>query len=434
MSEPGVVAGAVHIPRFGVHGRRGRRFQCGSDEDAVTLAVEAGEGALAAWPGGAASIGGLFIALSHGPEIHGPQSQIVREALDLPPDARVVTMAPDGLAGMTALQAALDSVDGRGVETALVVAAEATPGPDDRRSAGAAALIVAADSVPAMRVSELARRSALTHDDPRPAEAGTGPPDARFLQHRSRSLLGDMMAGLDGGGFDEVLCHGGAPADHDEVRRALGATGSGGPAVLDGADFGPAGPLVAIVHALRSLPSRTVGLVAHGAGQAAAFRLEIPAGVPGRWNVPEADLEPPVPSGGTGPALSLPAESPYFARTWGESLRLDAARCEACGRIAFPPSQRPICAGCHGQRWKPYRLARTGVVASHIDNHFLPSGFAPRLGFALGELDDGQRYWAPMPPEVAGDAVTIGDPVALHLRRFTVRDGLGVYGMKFVPA
>jgi uncharacterized OB-fold protein len=164
------------------------------------------------------------------------------------------------------------------------------------------------------------------------------------------------------------------------------------------------------------------------------FRLRVPEGVDCRFDVPGHELEPPVLSEEVGPALSLPAESPFFARTWGESLRLDAARCEQCGRIAFPPSQRVICAGCQGRQWRPYRLARTGVVASYIDNHFLPSGFPPRLVFTLGELDDGQRYWAPMPAEVRGDAIAIGDPVELRLRRFTVRDGLPVYGMKFVPA
>src|SRR5258705_2439238 len=113
MSDSGVLAGAVYIPRFGVEGRRGRRFRCGSGEDAVTLAVEAGERALAVWPGGAASIGGLFVALSHGPDVHGPQSQVVREALDLSPDARVAAVAAHDLAGVTALPAAPHAVKSR---------------------------------------------------------------------------------------------------------------------------------------------------------------------------------------------------------------------------------------------------------------------------------------------------------------------------------
>src|SRR5260370_1004501 len=105
-TRPRVPAGGLCLPRFGGEGRPGRRFRCGSAEDAVTLAVEAGERALAVWPGGAASIGGLFVALSHGPGVHGPQSQVVREALDLPPDARVAAVAADDLAGVTALPAA----------------------------------------------------------------------------------------------------------------------------------------------------------------------------------------------------------------------------------------------------------------------------------------------------------------------------------------
>src|SRR5882724_6591553 len=215
MSDSGVLAGAVYIPRFGVEGRRGRRFRCGSDEDAVTLAVEAGERALAVWPGGAASIGGLFVALSHGPDVHGPQSQVVREALDLSPDARVAAVAADDLAGMTALQAALDAVKSGGLGTALVVAAEAAPGPENRRSAGAAALIVSAAAAPtpenggragaaaalvsavavptpAVRIDEVARHSALTHEDWRPAGGGAASADGRFLQHRYRTVLREV--------------------------------------------------------------------------------------------------------------------------------------------------------------------------------------------------------------------------------------------------
>src|SRR5258707_14039101 len=97
MSDSGVLAGAVYVPRFGVEGRRGRRFRCGSDEDAVTLAVEAGERALAGWPGGAAAIGGLFVALSHGPDVHGPQSQGLPEAPDLPPAAPGAPLAARAL-------------------------------------------------------------------------------------------------------------------------------------------------------------------------------------------------------------------------------------------------------------------------------------------------------------------------------------------------
>src|SRR5258705_1935744 len=151
MSDSGVLAGAVYIPRFGVEGRRGRRFRCGSGEDAVTLAVEAGERALAVWPGGAASIGGLFVALSHGPDVHGPQSQVVREALDLPPDARVAAVAADDLAGMTALQAALDAVKSGGLGNGLVCGAREGPPAEETPRGRAAAAALSARPTPPTR-------------------------------------------------------------------------------------------------------------------------------------------------------------------------------------------------------------------------------------------------------------------------------------------
>ncbi|HYT39612.1 MAG TPA: hypothetical protein VEN99_08890, partial [Acidimicrobiia bacterium] len=269
MTDLGVVAAGVYVPRFGTAGRRGRRFRCGSDEDAVTLAVEAGERALAHWPGGAASVGGLFAALDHGPDVHGTQAQVVREALDLPPATRVAAAAVDGLAGMAALQAALDAVRSGAIETALVVAAEAASEPEARRSAGAVALVVAAEgSASALRISEVTRRSALTHEDWRPAGGGAAPVDPRFLSHRYRALLRQTVEPIDAGEFDGVVFSGGFPGDHREVRRWLGVTGEEAPDGVDGADFGPAGPLMALVHALRAYPAQTVGLVAYGAGQA----------------------------------------------------------------------------------------------------------------------------------------------------------------------
>ena len=53
--------------------------------------------------------------------------------------------------------------------------------------------------------------------------------------------------------------------------------------------------------------------------------------------------------------------------------------------------------------------------------------------FVLGELDDGVMYWAPAPAEITSDDLQIGDRVRLGLRCFTNRDGIAVYGMKFIP-
>ena len=183
------------------------------------------------------------------------------------------------------------------------------------------------------------------------------------------------------------------------------------------------------------MPGRRVGLLAAGSGQVAILAIATATEGNGRfgWHPPpEAPLAS-VALGLEGPALSLPVDSPFFARSWAESLRLEAAACTACGAVAFPPSQRMICGRCGGHTWEARALARSGTVLSQIENRFLPPGFASRVVYVLAELDDGCRYWAPMPAEVDGAQVEIGQRVSLRLRRFTVRDGVPVYSMKFVP-
>jgi hypothetical protein len=72
-------------------------------------------------------------------------------------------------------------------------------------------------------------------------------------------------------------------------------------------------------------------------------------------------------------------------------------------------------------------------VYASLQNKFLPVGFPRSLVFVLGELDDGVKYWAPAPAETAADELRIGDRVRLGLRCFTNRNGITVYGMKFIP-
>src|SRR4051794_38842247 len=78
-----VVAGDVIFGSFSLPRRRGERLACGSDEDAVTLAVDAAERALAAWQRDRAEIDAVHVVLGHGPEILGTLAHAVREALGL---------------------------------------------------------------------------------------------------------------------------------------------------------------------------------------------------------------------------------------------------------------------------------------------------------------------------------------------------------------
>ncbi|HEX4110670.1 MAG TPA: hypothetical protein VHX88_21255 [Solirubrobacteraceae bacterium] len=428
MAGPSIVAGAAYLPGHSLTARRGVLLACAADEDAVTLAVDAAERALAAWAGDRETIDALFVAVHYGPEVEGPQSQLIREALGLGASTAVTTFVADDLAGVAAIQGALAACASGAAQRALVLGADIGE-PALRRGAGAAALLVEPKGDAGLRVRELGRRCALTHERWRASPEGLREPDLRFLEHRYAELAEGVLAGAEPAG-PVVLTGGSANA-----RRQLRAAGLGG--APDGAraealDLGIAAPLFAVVEAGAG-EGAPVTLLAHGSGQSVLLELERAPG--GRFELPAA-LEPgppPSPPTAVGPRLSLPAESPFFARTWGESLRGEAARCASCGHVAFPPSQRRICPKCTGREWERYPLPRQGTVLSAVRNRFLPDGFPSELVFVLGELQDGYHYGAPAPAEVGIEQLAIGTPVQLRLRRFTVRDGVPVYSLKFVP-
>jgi uncharacterized OB-fold protein len=435
-----VVAGDVTFGSFSLPRRRGERLACGSDEDAVTLAIDAAERALAGWRRDRGEIDAVHVVLGHGPEIIGTLAHAVREALGLRPGVRVVPFAADPVTAVSALQAACAFVGSGELRAVLVVASEAAAGADER-SAGAAAVVVApgGDGGAAVVVEEVARFSELTHERLRPSAEGEFLPDVRFLQHRYAAVVGSALASAPQpalGELDGVFFAGGWRQVQAGIRASHGLDQAFTDVVTEQSDFGVAGPIVALLDAATHRAGGDLGLVVFGDGQAVVLRVRTP-GVGGDsfgWSEPRPSGRRPGAVRTQGPALPLPVESPFFARSWGETLRLVAAKCTTCGQVVFPPSQRTICSGCGGREWSEYALPRTGTILTFVDNHFLPAGFPESMVLALGELEDGVHYWAPMPPEIAGEDVAIGDRVALKLRRFTIRDGIPVYGMKYVPA
>jgi hydroxymethylglutaryl-CoA synthase len=424
-----IIAGAMYFPAFGEpRGRGAARTVCGADEDGVTLAVEGGERALRAAGVPAGDIDGLYVAVQNGAELVGPLPQIVREALGIRSAARVTTATADDLGGYAMLQAALADTASGSVQQALVVSAEAATDAGERVDAGAGAVVIGASTAGATLV-EQRRASSLTHEEwfGSNTEQLT---DVRFIVHRRQRLLDELLHSVQPlSALDGVVAAGLTGALAADVAYRL----TGRDAMPWRCDFGIAGPVIAVVDAASRAPSLRLGFVAVGSGQAVLAELTTGAG--GVFDVEplRRDRPPAAARTGAGPALSLPLESPFFARDWSEMLRLAAARCDRCGHVAFPPSQRPICPVCRGRSWTPHELPRTGTVQSALENRFLPAGFGERIVFVLAELEGGQVFSAPMPPEFAGSEVAIGDPVRLALRRYSVRDGLPAYSMKFVP-
>jgi uncharacterized OB-fold protein len=430
-----ITAGAVYIPSCTQPDRKRQLRVCAADEDAVTMAVEAGTRALKCWNSDTSAVDALVVALHQcGAEADSAvNAHIVREALGLPNTVRVVSMAgADALSGLAALQVAHDS-------TTVVIAAEAAGG---RHSAAAAALIcvpTGSDPGNTVRVREVTRASELTHERWTGSDTSAKEPDFRFLEHRYHGLAAQIVhqdIGANLGDVSQLYVSAPSTVDGRELWTALrGQEPTSAQLRIADADRGVAGPLTAIVDAVLHRPSNGCGLLyAAGSGQSVIVELTVPAVAQRHFIWYESALvRSPAPSVCEGPQLSFPLESPFFVRNWGSLLRLEAASCEECGYLALPPSQRPICPNCHARKWIPRELPREGHVYASLENRFLPKGFPKTLVFVLGELTNGFKYWAPMPAEMRREDVAIGDPVRLALRAFTQREGITAYAMKYLP-
>ena len=125
------------------------------------------------------------------------------------------------------------------------------------------------------------------------------------------------------------------------------------------------------------------------------------------------------------------------ARYWREipqRYRYEAARCERCGKVFFPP--RNICSGCRCRRFEKTTLPQEGTLETFTIIRVAPSGFADEVPYAVGivKLTGDVKVTAQI-VDCEVDALAIGDPVRLEFRRLQQDGASGIlcYGYKFVP-
>lgn len=125
------------------------------------------------------------------------------------------------------------------------------------------------------------------------------------------------------------------------------------------------------------------------------------------------------------------------ARYWREipqRYRYEAATCDACGKIHFPP--RLVCSGCRGTTFSKTTLAPEGEVETFTIIRVPPTGFTSETPYAVGivRLDDGVKVTAQI-VDVDLDELRIGLRVRVEFRRVQKEGeaGLLCYGYKFVP-
>jgi hypothetical protein len=122
-----------------------------------------------------------------------------------------------------------------------------------------------------------------------------------------------------------------------------------------------------------------------------------------------------------------------YHREIPQRYRLEAAKCEKCGYISFPP--RLICPECRGKKFKTIALGDEGKVVTFTVVRVASDKFSKETPFAVGiiELNDGVRLTAQI-ADANVDGLAIGQRVRLVFRRIQEDGKAGIlcYGYKAV--
>jgi uncharacterized OB-fold protein len=398
-----VAAIATYLPCWGSAGGR----VAGGDEDAVTLAVEAGRAAIGAAAGGSADgeagTGGVqrvVLVSRELPLLEGGNAAVLLAGLGLDPEIEV----SERLGGAPA---ALDTLTSARPRT-LVIAADVQP------FAGAAAALVAGSGLQVVPVARLARSLPVRTRSAAGEVHDYG--DPRLL--RERGALASL-ASLAGGGADKPLALAGV-----DVRQAA-AVCAGEPAALP--TTGASAALFALAALAESRSSgplfaaeqATVSGVHVGDGAAVVRRLE-PAARP-------------VPASTFTPGKEIPVSLAAYDRAFSAKVRFEAGRQAATGELDFPPRYRVGQDGTLHTDYTLVPLPRTGTVYTGVTVRVPVPGLPTPYSLVIVELDDvGVRVLARVTGASPG-TVRIGDRGRMVLRRVAVRSGVPDYGYAFCP-
>jgi hypothetical protein len=125
--------------------------------------------------------------------------------------------------------------------------------------------------------------------------------------------------------------------------------------------------------------------------------------------------------------------SPRYWREIPTRYRLEAGRCKACGKVAYPA--RRVCAKCRGRDFERIHLSRRGTVITSSVVHVAPDDLTMQAPYAVAviETPEGARLAAQV---VDCDAADVKPGVAVELEfrlvRREGREGILCYGYKGV--
>ncbi|GFG86579.1 OB-fold domain-containing protein [Mycolicibacter algericus] len=384
---PHVASIGTYLPCWGTPQRR----LIGDDEDAITLAVEAGRAALT----GGGAVERLVVVSRDFPLTDSSNAAVLLAGLGLDPELEVV----ERLGGAPAALDALSSARPR----TLIIGVDLDP-------AGAAAVLTAENGLRIRTAARIARSLPVrTRNDGVVHDYG----DPRLLYERGvvASLVAAwaetpvMLAGVEHDRAVELCTGKPAPLPTTGASSGLFAL-----AVL--AETQMVGPLLAAEQA--NLSGITVV-----EGEAPVHRHEPAARpIPERVHTPGADLP-----------ISLAA----YERAFEAKVRWEAGKHPDSDELDFPPRYRVGDDSTLSTNYELVELPRVGTVYTEVTVQIPVPGLTTPYSLVIVELDDvAVRALVKVTGAPAGSA-WIGDRGRLVLRRIAVRSGVPDYGYAFEP-
>jgi uncharacterized OB-fold protein len=362
---PYVASIGTYLPCWGSHDRR----LPGDDEDAITLAVEAGRAALA----GSTAVERVVLVSRDLPLLESSNAAVLLAGLSLDPELEV-----DERLG--AAPAAVDALSSARPRT-LVIGVDLDP-------AGAAAVLTADTGLHDYGDPRLLRERGLV--------ASLG---AAWLDTPA------AVAGVDHATAAE-LCIG------DPATLPTTGASSGLFALAAMAEAGTTGPLVAVEQA--SLSGLTI------VGGAAQLHRHEPAART-------------MPDGTVVTGADIPISLAAYERAFEAKVRWEAGRFADSTELDFPPRYRVDADGRLSTHYERIPLPRTGTVYTEATVQIPVPGLKTPYSLVIIELDGvGVRALVKVTGAEPG-TVAIGDRGRLALRRVAMRSGVPDYGYAFEP-
>jgi len=385
---PFIASIGTYVPCWGALEHR----VAGDDEDAVTLAVEAGRAAL----GGGAAVENVVLVSRDLPLTESSNAAVLLAGLGLDPELEVT----ERLGGAPATLDALSSARPR----TMIIGVDLEP-------AGAAAIVTADRGVHVRTAARVARSLPVRTRNAVGVVHDYG--DPRLLHERG------LIASLEAAWLDTPVAVAGVP--HKQVLDlCLGdppelptyGASAGLFALADLAERGVSGPLVAVEQA--SLSGITVG-----SGTAQITRLQPPARpLPETVFIAEAEIP-----------ISLAA----YERAFEAKTRWEAGKFAGSDQLDFPPRFRVAESGSLSCDYELVALPRTGTVYTAVSVHLAVPGLRTPYALAIVELDGVDVRALVKVTGADPDSVDIGARGRLVLRRVALRQGVPDYGYAFLP-